>query len=419
MMRVRSDEQLARLVASGDERAFAAIYDRHQGALYRYCLTIVRDPDDARDVLQSVMANALAALQKRAPDAPVKPWLFRITHNEAISALRRRRPAAELHDDAIAPDLEVTVERRARLRQLVTDLRALPERQRAALVMRELSGLSHAEIAAALGVSAPQAKQAILEARVSLQEAEKGRAMICPDVRAVISAQDGRRLRARSVRAHLRGCDDCRALRDAIGTRAADLRVLAPPLPAVASAGLLASLFGGGSVSLAGKAAIGLTVAVTAGAGVTEVTRHHDRPQPSEQRTGPAATPTPAPSATAPTATPATSFAASRTSRGAATATPGRRARVRSGRGRGRGRPAGPSVTAPVAPVTPPATPGAPAQTPEPARTPRPVKTAKPARTPKPAKTAKPVKTPKPEQTPAPSATPTATKTPRPDKARK
>ena len=59
----------------------------------------------------------------------------------------------------------MTVEQRARLRQLVADLRALPERQRGALVMRELSGLSHAEIATALGITAPQAKQAILEAR--------------------------------------------------------------------------------------------------------------------------------------------------------------------------------------------------------------------------------------------------------------
>src|SRR5215212_8417570 len=81
------DDRLVRLAARGSERAFAVIYERHHQALYRYCRSIVRDQHDAQDVLQTTMARALTALRKGPPDAPLRPWLFRIAHNESISLL--------------------------------------------------------------------------------------------------------------------------------------------------------------------------------------------------------------------------------------------------------------------------------------------------------------------------------------------
>src|SRR5690242_8846500 len=90
----RGEARLARLAASGDARAFAALYERHHQALYRYCLSIVRSPEDAQDALQSTFERAFAALQAQSRDVAVRPWLFRIAHNEAISLLRRRAPGA-------------------------------------------------------------------------------------------------------------------------------------------------------------------------------------------------------------------------------------------------------------------------------------------------------------------------------------
>ena len=84
------DERLARLVTRGSERAFQAIYDRYHQQLYRYCYSVLRNRDDAYDVLQSTLVSALAALQRGQRDAPLRPWLFRIAHNEAISEVRRR-----------------------------------------------------------------------------------------------------------------------------------------------------------------------------------------------------------------------------------------------------------------------------------------------------------------------------------------
>jgi DNA-directed RNA polymerase specialized sigma24 family protein len=69
--RPSSDERLARLVSRGSARAFAALYQRHHQALYRYCRSIVRDEDDAQDALQSAMTRALVAL--RAEESAIWP----------------------------------------------------------------------------------------------------------------------------------------------------------------------------------------------------------------------------------------------------------------------------------------------------------------------------------------------------------
>src|SRR4051794_17428830 len=86
-----SDERLAALSATGDERAFAVLYRRHEAVLLRYCRSITGDFDDARDALQSSMLHALGAIARGGPKGQVRPWLFRIARNESISVLRRRR----------------------------------------------------------------------------------------------------------------------------------------------------------------------------------------------------------------------------------------------------------------------------------------------------------------------------------------
>jgi RNA polymerase sigma factor (sigma-70 family) len=263
------DERLARLVAGGSQRAFATLYDRYHQPLYRYCRSILRNDADAQDALQSAFASALLALQRGRLDAPVRPWLFRIAHNEAISLARRRRYWEELGDDGDPDRCAVSAEDRAaqreRLALLVADIRELPERQRGALVMRELSGLSHADIAIALEISVGAAKQAIFEARGALADFAEGRAMACEEVRRMVSDGDRRVLRGRRVRAHLHDCTACAAFAAAIPARRADLQALVPPLAPVAAASLLARLTAAGSVHGSGGAGAGGAATVAAG----------------------------------------------------------------------------------------------------------------------------------------------------------
>src|SRR5436305_2073974 len=166
-LRLLGDDRLFRLASAGDERAFEVIYERHHQALYRYCRSIVGNPDDAADALQSTMASALRGLVGEAREIPLRPWLFRIAHNESISLLRKRRPHVAI-DDAL--ELEAPVHDPAvkqRLKDLVADLRELPDGQRGALVMHELSGLRYRDVATALGTTEPHARQLVYEARTA------------------------------------------------------------------------------------------------------------------------------------------------------------------------------------------------------------------------------------------------------------
>jgi RNA polymerase sigma factor (sigma-70 family) len=261
-----SDERLARLVADANDRAFAALYDRHHQALYRYCRSLVRDEADAQDAMQSTWARALIALRRRQRDAPFRPWVFRIAHNEAISMLRRRsQPAACPRPvERPAASAEHQVIERERFALLVADLQELPDRPRGALVMRELSGLSHEEIATALGTSIGAAKQSILEARKGLADFAAGRAMPCDDICRKLSDGDGRMLRGRHIRAHLRECAGCTAFAAAIRDRRATLRALTPILPAATATSILARTTGHSHAAATGGAGAGLS-ASTAG----------------------------------------------------------------------------------------------------------------------------------------------------------
>jgi RNA polymerase sigma factor (sigma-70 family) len=252
-----SDERLVRRAVAGDERAFAAIFRRYHQSLYRFCLAILANPADAQDALQNTMVKTLRALPGEERTIQLKPWLYRIAHNES----------SELDAEQVAPGagLAEEVAARERLRRLLSDLDELPERQRGALVMRELSGLDFDEIAAALGTSPGVARQTLYEARLSLRQMDEGREMSCQSVTKALSDGDGRVVRRRDIRSHLRSCPSCREFRARIKTRERELGALSP-LPAAAAATLLHGLLGGGGGGGGLSAAIGGGAAKTVGA---------------------------------------------------------------------------------------------------------------------------------------------------------
>ncbi|MEA2370445.1 MAG: hypothetical protein QOH12_839 [Solirubrobacteraceae bacterium] len=274
-LRLASDARLARLAAAGSQGAAAAIFERHHQALYRYCHSIVGNSHDAGDALQNTMIKALRALPGETRKIVLRPWLYRIAHNESISLLRARRPETDL--DAAAqisdPAAAGLVESRERLRSLSEDLGALTDRQRGALLMRELGGLEFAEVAEALDSTTAAAKQSVYEARCALQEMQEGREMSCEAVRRSLSDGDRRTLRATRIRGHLRTCAGCRDFEAVMRTRPAAIAAMIPPLPVAAAAAMLHGALGGtgshGGGLAAGllgttKAATGLSVAAKA-----------------------------------------------------------------------------------------------------------------------------------------------------------
>jgi len=266
-LKLLSDERLARWAARGSQAAFAVIFERHHQALHRYCHSIVGNGHDAADALQNTMLKALASLPGEQRTIALKPWLYRIAHNESISLLRARRGDSDL--DAAAhvggPGADTIAESRERLRDLTDDLQELSEQQRGALLMRELGGLAFDDVSLALQISAPAAKQSVYEARRALQALEEGRAMECDLVRRTLSDGDRRTLRTMKVRGHLRACAGCRDFEAALRHRPAHLAALAPPLPLAAAATILHGLLGGGGYGGGGGLLAGLTAGAKSG----------------------------------------------------------------------------------------------------------------------------------------------------------
>ena len=125
-------------------------------ALRRYAAALLRNRDDADDLVHDCLVRALDKLHTRRDDADVRAWLFAIMHNLFVSQLRRAkaRPAGEsideTHESALSmrPDQENALQ----WRDLVRGLNALPVEQRSVILLVSVEDLSYADAATVLGV---------------------------------------------------------------------------------------------------------------------------------------------------------------------------------------------------------------------------------------------------------------------------
>jgi RNA polymerase sigma factor (sigma-70 family) len=291
---LRTDAVLVDRFRAGDDHAFAALYRRHQSRIYAVCLGVLGSPEDAKDAMQEVWAAATTGLRASAPDN-VSAWLARVARNASIDIVRARRETPHPAPHDLRPDAARRTAApggdHTELGELVGALTTLPERQRSALVMRELGGYSYAEIARTLQLPERSVSGLIARARISLREARRS-SLTCSAVRDLLAAElDGRR-RPSEVRRHLRSCAGCRDFRVALRDDRRVLRSLAPAgavkLVAAVLAGrggraaVVAAILGKGSAAgEAVKLAAFCAAAVCATAGVEEIGGHaapHKRP---------------------------------------------------------------------------------------------------------------------------------------------
>lgn len=151
------DRALLERLSSGDRSALDLLLARHRERAYRVALGVVRDPDDAADVVQNAFLKAVRALDGFRADARFGTWLVSIVLNEARGGLRRRsrRPEEPLEhapeptaDEPDAAERLVALDEAARVRRA---LATLPTKQRLSVQLRVDEGLSFREIAAATG----------------------------------------------------------------------------------------------------------------------------------------------------------------------------------------------------------------------------------------------------------------------------
>jgi RNA polymerase sigma-70 factor (ECF subfamily) len=174
-----ADEQLMLAYRDGDADAFATLYARHKGGLFRFVLRSVRDRSAAEELFQEVWMKIIDARARYVPQAKFSTYLYTIAHNRMIDHWRRQGLAAVSLDDEEAfepsgPD-SMQPERRAELNQsgqrLIAALGALPLLQREAFLLHEESGMSVPEIAAATGTEPETAKSRLRYAVAKLREA--------------------------------------------------------------------------------------------------------------------------------------------------------------------------------------------------------------------------------------------------------
>jgi RNA polymerase sigma factor (sigma-70 family) len=150
------------------DRAFERLYERYANEVYRYVLSMVRNPAEAEDVTQTTFLNAYRAMQAGAKPRRPHNWLIAIAHNTCRSSVRRamRRPQeVPLGEDLIA----VADPEAPNVAELLRAVGRLPFNQRSALAMRELEGRTYPEIAETLGVTIPAVEALIARARRTLR----------------------------------------------------------------------------------------------------------------------------------------------------------------------------------------------------------------------------------------------------------
>lgn len=169
------DAQLLARLATGDATAFRGLVDRHLGAVLATARRILGDEAEAEDVAQDVMLrlwNTGGTLE--VGDGGVKPWLRRVATNLAIDRFRSRR-RIDLRDEvpevAEAPVQERQLTEREMTGRVGAAIARLPERQRLALNLFHMEGLSQIEVARALGVSDEAVESLLARARRTLKAA--------------------------------------------------------------------------------------------------------------------------------------------------------------------------------------------------------------------------------------------------------
>ncbi|MGI8414400.1 MAG: RNA polymerase sigma factor [Solirubrobacteraceae bacterium] len=224
------EHELVAAVRQGDERAFEELYSRYATRIGAYIFATVGDHGRAEDIAQEVFISALRRL--RATEHPIafRPWLYEIAKNACIDEFRRTRRTQQVSLDdehpaqgsqamvSSAPSPDAAVESKQQLDDLCGAFGGLSQTHHRIIVLRELEGLSYAQIGDRLGMSRAGVESTLFRARRRLseeyEELVSGRR--CQQVQLVIDNANERTVRRFGVRQrrqlarHLAHCQPCR-----------------------------------------------------------------------------------------------------------------------------------------------------------------------------------------------------------------
>jgi RNA polymerase sigma-70 factor (ECF subfamily) len=174
-MNSTEDSDLIERFKKGDLSAFEAVVRKYQDRVYNLCRYMLRDPEDAQDAAQDVFLKSYRGLKDFRPDSSLYTWIYRIAVTTCLDYRRKSRrelPRSEpltedlRSDEPLPQQLYVSGEVTDSLQRA---LQKLPEKLRAAIVLRAIEELSYEEIAELLHTSVGTVKSRISRAREQLR----------------------------------------------------------------------------------------------------------------------------------------------------------------------------------------------------------------------------------------------------------
>jgi RNA polymerase sigma-70 factor, ECF subfamily len=170
------DRELAARARAGDEDAFATLVNRHQVGVRRFVARMLGDAEEARDISQLAFIRAWENLSRYDPAWSFSTWLYRIASNLAIDLIRardsrQRTNAAHLRmvSDSVGSTALADLAE-GEVRAIFDELAAtLSPAQRSAFLLREVEGLSTAEVAAVMGCTEATVRNHVFQARATLR----------------------------------------------------------------------------------------------------------------------------------------------------------------------------------------------------------------------------------------------------------
>ena len=173
-IRELDDDALVERAQDGDRRAFSDLVRRHQRVVYRSCYRVLGNREDAKDASQEAFIRAYRKLNTFRGDSAFKTWMLRIAMNVSLNERSRRElPRADVDLAEAVPGLETPeaeLTKSEAAAQIHEALRLVQSDHRAAVVLRDLEGLTYRETAESLGVAEGTAKSWVHRGRARLKE---------------------------------------------------------------------------------------------------------------------------------------------------------------------------------------------------------------------------------------------------------
>lgn len=206
------------------------LYARHSAMVLAVCRGLLRDEVEAEDAAQQTFLSAQRALANGSAPREPAPWLATIARNECLARLRARA-SGPLSTDGEPEDAASGTHAAAVSREQVAELRdalaELPEQQREAILLREVRGLSYAEVAALLAVTTPAVESLIFRARRRLRVSLRGAVTAVSPVGWIVPVRE---LAARLAGGGVANPDVVKAVAVGVGTAAVASVSLSPQL---------------------------------------------------------------------------------------------------------------------------------------------------------------------------------------------